>query len=409
MASLQQEGGELPGRDRALLRALLSGSLRWHHRFEWQIRQLLDRPLKPRDSELAALLRIGLTQIEALRIPDHAAVASTVAATRELGLGHARGFVNAVLRRYLRERDALAGRMSSDEVASFSHPSWMIDAIRRDWPDCWQSLLEANNSLPPLWLRVNRLKTDRDSYLAALRAAGLAATKGRLSEDSLLMAEPCPVDELPGFDDGLVSVQDAGAQLAAGLMQLEPGMRVLDACAAPGGKAAHMLEICPGLAELVAVDDDAVRLDQVGANLGRLDLAATLVCGDASEPRAWSNGRRFERMLIDAPCSATGVIRRHPDIKVLRRASDIGPLAAAQLKMLERLWPLLEPGGRLVYVTCSVLSAENGQVLAAFLERTPDARGVPFGSADHFSLLPGKTNTDGFYYACLTKAAGSNK
>jgi 16S rRNA (cytosine967-C5)-methyltransferase len=192
-------------------------------------------------------------------------------------------------------------------------------------------------------------------------------------------------------------------------MQLEPGMRVLDACAAPGGKAAHMLEICPGLAELVAVDDDAVRLDQVGANLGRLGLKATLVCGDASEPAAWSGGRRFERVLIDAPCSATGVIRRHPDIKLLRRASDIRPLAVRQLLMLERLWPLLEPEGRLVYATCSVLRAENEGVLEAFLERTPDARGFRRGSAEHFSLRPGETNTDGFYYACLTKAAGSNK
>ena len=403
LAALRIDADDLAERDRALLRALLQGSLRWHHRFDRELAGLLDRPLKPRDALLAALLRIGLTQLEALRIPDHAAVASTVAAATELGFAHARGLVNAVLRRYLRERDTIAERTAADEVARYSHPGWLIEAIRHDWPDRWQTVLEANNALPPLWLRVNRLKVDRDAYQCTLRAAGLDATKGSSSDDALLMSEPCPVAELPGFDDGLVSVQDAAAQLAALLMQLAPGQRVLDACAAPGGKTAHMLEICPGLEQLVAIDDDAARLGQVRQNLDRLGLEAELVEGDAGEPSDWFDGRRFDRILLDAPCSSTGVIRRHPDIKILRRASDIAPLASNQARLLDALWALLEPGGRLVYATCSVLAAENTAVVGRFLERTADAAAPPFGSAGHFALTPGETNTDGFYYACLTK------
>jgi 16S rRNA (cytosine967-C5)-methyltransferase len=225
----------------------------------------------------------------------------------------------------------------------------------------------------------------------------------------VLVAEPRSVTELPGFAEGLVSVQDAAAQRAAGLLQLAPGQRVLDACAAPGGKAAHMLERCPELGELLALDNDPARLGQVQENLDRLGLAATLVEGDATNPGAWFDGRPFDRLLVDAPCSATGVIRRHPDIKVLRRAGDPARLAESQAEILDALWPLLKPGGHMVYVTCSVLNIENRRVIEAFGERTPAAEIADFGSPRHFQLLPGETNTDGFYYACVRKGLGHDR
>jgi 16S rRNA (cytosine967-C5)-methyltransferase len=396
-------GADFSRRDQSLLKAIVAGSLRWHHRYEWQLARLLDRPLRRRDAELAALLRIGLTQLDALRIPDHAAVSATVAASALLGLAHARGLVNAVLRRYLREREALAAETLRDDVARFSHPAWLIAAIRRDWPEDYASILDANNVLPPLWLRINRRRTTREAYLARLDQAGIEASVEPAFADAVLVAEPRPVDELPGFDDGLVSVQDASAQRAVDLLELAPGSRVLDACAAPGGKTAHMLERCEGLAALVALENDAKRLEQVGENLRRLGLDATLIAGDATEPSTWFDGRPFDRVLVDAPCSATGVIRRHPDIKLLRRAEDLESLERRQRSMLEALWPLVAPGGLMVYVTCSVLAAENRQVTEAFAGRMPDAELAPFGASSHFQALPGETNADGFYYACLGK------
>jgi 16S rRNA (cytosine967-C5)-methyltransferase len=387
---------------------MLLGSLRWHHRFEWQLGRLVDRPLRRRDRLLAALLRIGLTQLTVLRIPDHAAVSATVAACDALGLGRARGFVNAVLRRYLRERESLAAAADLNRSARFSHPDWFIAKLEHDWPARWESVLEANNSLPPLWLRVNRRRNTRDDYLNRLQAAGLEASPDPAGPDGLLLAEPCPVERLPGFGEGLVSIQDAGAQRAAGLLRLEAGMRVLDACAAPGGKTAHMLESCPELGAVMAIDNDAARLAQVGTNLDRLGLKANLAVGDAERPQDWFDGTAFDRMLVDAPCSASGVIRRHPDIKLLRRPDDISAFGASQGRLLDALWPLLAPGGRIVYVTCSVFRAENSAVAEAFAARTPGAHLADFGSPEHFQLLPGEANTDGFYYACLTKAQGSN-
>lgn len=400
---------ELPARDRPLLKALLMASLRWHHRLDWQLKQLLDRPLKHQDAELGSLLRIGLAQLQELRIPDHAAVSATVSATGLLGLDRARGLVNAVLRRFLRERAALERRAEGEPVARYSHPAWLIRALERDWPERWREILAAGNALPPLWLRVNRRRIERPAYLDLLREQGRAATVDTVAPDALLLAEPCPVDELPGFAAGLVSVQDVAAQRAADLLDLVPGCRVLDACAAPGGKTAHMLERCPTLREVVAVDDDAGRLEPLTANLSRLGLAAAVVMGDAAAPNAWWDGQPFDRILIDAPCSATGVIRRHPDIKLLRRADDLPGLAAGQRRLIEALWPLLAPGGRLVYATCSVLRAENLEVTAGFVEASGDADLAPWGGAEHFQLLPGEANGDGFYYACLKKRANRDQ
>lgn len=399
------EGAGLPRRDAALLRALLSGSLRWHHRLQWQAGRLLDRPLKPRETVLAALLRVGLFQLQGMRIPDHAAVSATVEAAEGLGLGRARGLVNAVLRRYLREREALDREMAGNEPARTSHPQWLIDAIRADWPADWQHVLEANNSAPPMWLRVNRRELLPARYLEHLAAQGMAATVTERAPDAVLLSEPCPVERLPGFGQGHVSVQDAAAQLAAGLMRLARGQRVLDACAAPGGKTAHMLETCPDLAELVALDSDAGRLERVAENLDRLGLAARLVHADARRIGDWWDGEPFDRILLDAPCSGTGVIRRHPDIKILRRPEDVESLSAIQAELLAGLWPLLKPGGLLVYATCSVLARENSEATARFIASTDEAVCPAFGGAGHFQVLPGEANMDGFYYACLRKGA----
>jgi 16S rRNA (cytosine967-C5)-methyltransferase len=388
-------------RDQSLLAALVFGALRWHYRLEWQATCLLTRPLKRDQAELAALLRVGLLQLQELRIPEHAAVSATVDAAAELGLRSAGGLVNAVLRRFQRERAQLAQAELQSDEARFAHPSWLIDAIRADHPNDWQTILAANNAPPPMWLRVNLLRTTRAAYLDKLAQAGLAAASVADVGSALRLDEPAAVEDLPGFDAGEVSVQDLSAQRAAELLELGPGQRVLDACAAPGGKTGHILESMPGLSEVWAIDRDAARLDRVGANLRRLGLAAKLVAGDATAPADWWDGRPFDRILIDAPCSATGVIRRHPDIKVLRRPPDVARAAALQARLLAALWPLLAAGGRLLYATCSILKSENDDQIAAFRaeEQTIDAVG-PVAS---LQLLPEEARGDGFYYAWLGK------
>jgi 16S rRNA (cytosine967-C5)-methyltransferase len=394
---------DLPELDASLVRALVYGTLRWHHRLEWQLARLLTRPLARSDIELAALLRVGLVQLQALRIPEHAAVSATVDACGLLGLARARGLVNAVLRRFLRERAALLAQGELDEEARYSHPAWLISALRADWGKAAPQILAANNELPPMWLRVNRRATDPARYLHALCDQGI---EGQLCErvpSGILLAEPRPASSLPGFTTGAVSIQDGAAQLAAELLDLKPGMRVLDACAAPGGKTAHILETCPDLGCVVALDRDAERLERVRENLDRLKLAATLMHADALQPRDWWDGRPFERILLDAPCSALGVIRRHPDIKVLREPRDVDAALELQARLLGTLWPLLAPGGRLLYATCTVLERENGAQIERFCQRTPNAARLAVTSPRGLQILPGEANMDGFYYACLGK------
>ena len=388
-------------RDQPLLAALVFGALRWHYRLEWQASRLLTRPLKKQQTALAALLRIGLLQLEELRIPAHAAVSATVDAAALLGQRSAAGLVNAVLRRYQREREQLTRDQGQFPEARFAHPSWLIEALRRDYPGQWQTILEANNVLPPMWLRVNLSRMTQTAYLAKLAASGLAASAGEVAS-AVRLEEPQPVDLLPGFGAGEVSVQDLSAQRAAPLLDVAPGQRVLDACAAPGGKTGHILEMATGRNEVWALDRDAARLALVGENLQRLGLSATLVAGDATAPGDWWDGRPFERILLDAPCSALGVIRRHPDIKVLRSPTDVDRVVTLQAKMLRSLWPLLAPGGRLVYATCTVLKRENDEQIAAFRSEEPTIE--PNGTAaTACQLLPGEAEGDGFYYAWLRK------
>jgi 16S rRNA (cytosine967-C5)-methyltransferase len=392
-------------RDRPLLAALAFGAFRWHHRLDWQTARLLTRPLKPDDLELAALLRIGLLQLQEMRIPEHAAVSATVDAAAALGLRGAAPLVNAVLRRFQRERAQLDAALADEPQAQLSHPAWLIEQLERDWPDDWRRICEQNNAAAPMWLRVNERRTTRAAYLERLLAAGLGARASPEVATAIVLDEPRAVEELPGFAAGDVSVQDLAAQRAAGFLDLAPGQRVLDACAAPGGKTGHIVEACPGLGEVWALDRDRVRLDKVRANLDRLGLGARLVVGDATRPADWWDGRAFDRILLDAPCSAVGVIRRHPDIKVLRRPEDVARAVALQADLLRGLWPLLAPGGRLVYATCSVLRAENDAQIAAFRTEVDAAEAAGTERPGGCQSLPGDADGDGFYYASLLKPA----
>lgn len=391
----------IPERDQPLAAALLFGAVRWHHRLEWQASRLLTRPLKRGQAALGALLRIGLLQLQELRIPEHAAVSATVDAAAVLGLRSTGGLINAVLRRFLREREQLALAMQQVDEARFAHPRWLIDAVRSDYPRDWQAVLAANNSPPPMWLRVNLLRTTRPAYLEALAKAGVTAEGDPEIPTAVRLAEPADVAALPGFRAGHVSVQDLSAQRAATLLELAPGQRVLDACAAPGGKTGHILEQLGGVGDVWAVERDASRLERVRDNLERLGLEARLVAGDATVPAAWWDGQPFDRILIDAPCSATGVIRRHPDIKLLRRPADVERAVALQANLLRGLWPLLAPGGRLLYATCSVLRRENDEQIAAFRAAEPAIE--PVTGVASLQLKPEEARGDGFYYAWLQK------
>lgn len=398
----------LPPERRALAQELCYGTLRWWHRLDAILGQLLDKPLRNKDTDVHCLLLCGLYQLEYMSIPAHAAVSETVAVTSALKKKWAKGLVNAVLRRYQREKAQLNQTLEGSPEAHYAHPKWLIDNVESSWPEQWQTILEANNQRPPMTLRVARNHQNRDTYQQELESAGIEAEPNAHAPDALTLAKPQDVDALPGFTDGRVSVQDSAAQLAANLLEHQPGMRVLDACAAPGGKTGHILELCSDI-ELIALDIDDKRLQRVAENMARLKLSATLVSGDAAEPDSWWDGKAFDRILLDAPCSATGVIRRHPDIKLLRRPEDIAKLVTLQSAILDAMWPLLKPGGMLVYATCSVLPQENSHQLEAFLARQPDAKekkmNAEWGATAPVGrqILPNRDGMDGFYYACIEK------
>lgn len=400
-------GGIADPRDRALLAAMLFESARGWLRWDAAAAALLDKPLPPRARELRALLVVGFVQLAVLDLPAYAVVAACVEAARLLGQPRHAGLVNAILRRFLRERAALEAQLDRDPVTRHAHPRWLIDAIERDWSDQAEAILAANNRQAPLTLRVNRRRTDRAALLARFEEAGVAAQAPEDLPDALVLEHSQDVTRLPGYAEGWFSVQDGAAQRVADLLDLRGGLRVLDACAAPGGKAAHALERADVV--LLALDRDAARLPRIGDNLHRLGLEATVRAGDAAQPARWWDGQAFDRILIDAPCSATGIVRRQPDVKLHRRAADLAPLAATQRRLLDALWPLLAPGGRLVYATCSLLRAENQAVLAQFLDAHDNALASPL--PDRFGLaagvgrqnLPGEGGMDGFYYAVLEK------
>ena len=411
-AAIARNESRVAPNDRSLLRMLCFGTLRNHWRLQSWISELISRPLKRRDSVINALLAIGLFQLVDTRIPDHAAVSQTVEAARQLRKPKLANLLNACLRRF--QREDLSAKASDDEEVKWNHPRWLIETVRHDWPDSAHTIFEANNARAPMWLRCNTSRQSAARYGDRLAAAGLACTFLEGVPDAVRLDEPVTVEELPGFADGDVSVQDAAAQIAARWVMADRPARVLDACAAPGGKSGHLLELGADELELTAIDSDADRIERVRENLDRLGVNATIKQADASKPEEWWDGRPFDAILLDAPCSATGVIRRHPDIKLLRRASDIVTLSALQGEILSALWRLLAPGGRLLYVTCSVLAAENNDVVQGFLEANDDAtedivlpnnniRDLMHRKACGYQILPGTANMDGFYYACLVK------
>jgi len=410
---LPQAQQDLPPRDRGLLQELCYGVLRWLPRLEAISRQLVNKPLTGKVRPIHFLILVGLYQLAYLRVPAHAAVAETVNGVKPLKAPALRGLLNAVLRNFQRNQEALLEQADASEPCRLAHPSWLIKRLQQHYPDQWQQILEQNNQYPPMWIRINRQHGDRQQFLARLAEQQLAVQADTPLESAVCLASPCDVQRLPGFAEGHCSVQDAAAQHAALLLDLAPGQRVLDACAAPGGKTAHILEQQPDLAQLVALDVDPGRLKRIQQNLERIGVhvgstGALLLQGDASEPACWWQGPQFDRILLDAPCSATGVIRRHPDIKWLRRDSDIDTLTALQGRILDAMWSLLVPGGIMLYATCSVLPEENREQVQAFLARNPDAELLPLTQQDDptdvgWQILPGTQNMDGFYYAKLRK------
>lgn len=401
--------------DRAAVRAIALGTLRWYLRLAPALAPLLTRRFDEIAPRLAALLVTGAHQVEYSRGAPESQVHLAVDASRVIGEGRASGMVNAVLRKFVAQRAALLASVDEDRARRHAHPPWLVDAIQAAWPGLEEQILDAANRHPPMALRVDPAQLTVEDFLRAWRAAGREAHPVAWSPESVVLEHAAAVHLLPGFESGAVSVQDCGAQLAARLLDARAGMRVLDACAAPGGKTLHIAQRTPDLAELVAIDDDARRLARVRENLERAGRTARLEVADLrTRPDALAV-ESFDRVLVDAPCSSTGVIRRHPDIKLLRRAADIAPLAGTQGRILDTAFELLRPGGRLIYCTCSILPVENEQVVSAFLARTPRARALgwpdpvqrPPGLEERpagWQLLPGgSADTDGFYYACLEK------
>jgi 16S rRNA (cytosine967-C5)-methyltransferase len=390
-------------RDRALVEAICFAVLRQPSRFESALKSWIPRSLGRRDDELRALLYVGFAQLDPLALPAHAAVAATVEAARAIGRAHQAGMVNALLRRAQRE-----GLPPGDPAAHW--PQWLRAQVERDWPQDHASILEASAQAPPLWLRVNRLRQSRDAYLQRLLDEGIQAQPDTAAADALRLESGIAVAQLPGFADGDVSVQDVSAQQVADALVLPSGARVLDACAAPGGKSAHLLERDPSL-RLIALDVDTTRVQRVRSTFERLRIGADarILAADAIRVEQWWDGTPLDAILIDAPCSATGIVRRQPDVLLHRRESDLAPLLATQAQLLDALWKTLASGGVLIYATCSVLKMENEVQADAFLARTPDARADPlddgFGriSGAGRQRLPGEQGGDGFFYARLRK------
>ncbi len=390
-----------------LSKELCFGVCRHYYRLEALANCLVTK--RPKQIDVWICLLMGLYQLHYLRIPDYAVVKETVALLAPIKKPWAKGLVNAVLRTYCREQEALLTRLTDNTAFIFGHPDWLVKRIKSAWPQHWQNILLANDVHPPMSLRVNCARTTASDYLTRLQDAGIDARLLEHAPNGITLTTPCDVYDLPGFAEGDVSVQDEAAQLAASLLTLKPGLRVLDACCAPGGKTCHILETQPDLSSCVALDVEKNRLTRVQDNLNRLGLNAMLVQGDGLQPKTWWDGLAFDRILLDAPCSATGVIRRHPDIKLLRSKAEIIAVAQLQHDLLEALWPLLAPGGIMVYATCSIMPEENEQQVATFITTQTDCQFIPseqpwgHSTGHGWQILPGENNMDGFFYSVLRK------
>ncbi len=396
LARCWREHPKLESATRGAIQDLAYSALRQYGRGDFLMARLMQKPVQ--DAASRALLLCALARLEARPEEAHTIVDQAVAASGEVARGNYKSLTNAVLRTFMRQRETLLAEADDDEVARYRHPRWWIARLKRAYPIDWQTVIDAGNTHPPMTLRVNRRRVSVEDYLARLNAAGIEARP--LEDGALLLARPLPVERLPGFAEGLCSVQDAGAQRAALLLCATDGMRVLDACAAPGGKTAHLLELAK--ADLVALDADAARAVRVSENLARLGLAARVQTADCRQLDTWWDGRDFDRILADVPCSASGVVRRHPDIKWLRREVDITKFARQQAEILDALWRVLAPGGKLLYATCSLFPEENSHQVAAFAARQEDCLRLDIAGAPELQLLPTPEH-DGFYYALLQK------
>lgn len=387
-----------------LTRDLCYGCLRWHEPLSAILDILIAKPLKQKDKDIECLLRIGLYQIIYQKTPDHAAVNETVSALKDLKKPWAKKLLNGVMRNFLREQGTILAETQKRQTVRHAFPLWLIKEIKYAWPENWESILHESNQRAPMTLRVNLGRISRDEYLAKLKDSEINASPLEQVETAIVLDHPVNVNELPGFFDGYVSVQDAAAQLATILLDCEDGMRVLDACAAPGGKTGHILERSKNLSVL-AIDSSEKRLQRVTENLNRLKLKADVLAADAADVNEFAADEQFDRILLDAPCSATGVIRRHPDIKVLRRESDIAVLQNEQKRLLDALWGKLKPGGILLYATCSILPQENEQQVKRFMERQNDVEVLPISGAQGqgMQVFPGENTMDGFYFSRLRK------
>lgn len=397
-------------REQSFIQELCFGVMRWYPRFDFILRQLMDTPLKRKDMDIRMLIFVGLYQLSFLRVPEHAAISASVDATRSLKKKWASKLVNAVLRRYQREEQPIEEAVRKDAEAFHAHPDWLIKQTRQDWPEHWESILRQNNERPPMHLRVNLNVIKRSAYLDKLAGSGIEAMESAISDAALLLSTPVGVEELPDFKNGEVSIQDIGAQLATPLLDLNsPQLRILDACSAPGGKSAHILESGIESLTLTAIEKDERRIERLNDTLTRLKLRANVIQADASDIASWWDGILFDRILIDAPCSALGVIRRHPDIKMLREQKQIASLNKIQEALLTELWPLLKAGGRMLYSTCSIMTQENDVQIEKFVHSVPDCNLIELptdiGVATKYGrqLFPHVDQTDGFYYAAMEK------
>ncbi|NMP17851.1 16S rRNA (cytosine(967)-C(5))-methyltransferase RsmB [Thalassotalea sp. Y01] len=400
----KQQGLVESPKDKGLLQELCYGVLRYLPELEHHVRRFVDKPLKGKQRVGHFLLLVGIYQIKYTRIPDHAAVAETVAATGPLKSRHLKGMVNAVLRSYQRQPDS---DDTLPDAVRYNHPSWFLKKIQQGYPQDWQQIVTANLQRPSMWLRVNRQKTTVADYKTLLAAAEIGVASEDPDSHGLLLSQAVDVTRLPHFHDGWVSVQDGAAQMAAILLSAESGDKVLDCCAAPGGKTCHILERSAEI-DVTAIDIEAERLTRVKENLQRLGLTAKVLCGDAADTSDWFDGEMFDKILIDAPCSGTGVIRKNPDIKWLRRASDIDALVVLQRQILDAIWAILKPGGIMVYATCSILPEENKEQIQRFVKENQDATLLNLTRANasqDWQILPGNESMDGFYYAKLQKSA----
>lgn len=400
---------QVADQDRPLLQELCFGTCRYHPQLTIFSELLLDKPLRNKDSDIQALILLGLYQLTHTRIPDHAAISATVEVTRSLKKEWASKLVNGVLRQFQRDKELLEKTAAERKTFRSNHPQWLDGMLSKYWSQQWPDIIQANQSHPPFCLRINTHKISRDEYIALLAELNIHALPTSFSPYGIRLENPCNPNTLPLFAEGLISVQDESAQLSADLLNLESGLRVLDACCAPGGKTGHLLEVQPDL-KVTALDLEERRLQRVRENLQRLNFHADIICGDGTQPETWWNGEQFDRILLDAPCSATGIIRRHPDIKILRQPDDISKLANIQIQLLQKLWPLLKPNGTLLYATCSIMPKENTKIIEQFLTLQSDASEdkiiADWGIEQTCGrqLLPRTDGHDGFYYARLVKS-----